>query len=611
MKSCRPKKLITKIWLYMLLPTLFILFLFNISLSLFYEGFSRRSSIVNTQAETERVASRFYETYTYIVNRFISLTVSTDFREDVKYLLQERTSSFTKCNNRLQENLSDYIHIHELISSAAIIRKDSAGGLSLYYPYALRFKHGAADGYSTPPASSFTLLPSSENPYSGLGESMPMVLPLKYLESDNTILLSEQEDETDLTLYLYFGTADISNFLRLYCSDDYEGILYLTDNTGTILSLAADSEEYMEMCQEEIGQSILRLLSKGLPYCQAEGFYLFCSEITPEGLYLVNAVPEGQFGQRFATLRSASLLIGVTAAVLVAILSIMISLSINKPLKKLMESLHSIETGQYQGKMNIRSNDEIEQLNDSIHSMYCTIQQQIQQIQAEENEKYQTQMQLLSEQMNPHFLYNTLEFINMEIYCGHHDNASSMISNLGNYLHTGLAYGENLLTLSQEVEHALSYINIMNYRFSHMIQVSVQIPDALLKRHVVKCILQPLVENSLKHGFEINASSRSCSYPIAPSITISARLEDPFLEIDVIDNGIGIDVERARQVTLQKHADGETGKHVGLNNVYRRLLSYYGRADITFSSIPFYENKVTIQLPAEYFTDEKGDCHES
>ncbi len=104
-------------------------------------------------------------------------------------------------------------------------------------------------------------------------------------------------------------------------------------------------------------------------------------------------------------------------------------------------------------------------------------------------------------------------FINMEIFCGHHANASNMISNLGNYLRTGLAYGENLLTLSQELDHALSYINIMNYRFSHTIQVTVQIPDNLLNRPIVKCILQPLVENSLKHGFEVNTTA---NYPFSP-----------------------------------------------------------------------------------------------
>ena len=175
-----------------------------------------------------------------------------------------------------------------------------------------------------------------------------------------------------------------------------------------------------------------------------------------------------------------------------------------------------------------------------------------------------------------------------------------MISNLGNYLRTGLAYGENLLTLSQELDHALSYINIMNYRFSHTIQVTVQIPDNLLNRPIVKCILQPLVENSLKHGFEVNTTA---NYPFSPFITITAQFSGPHLEISVIDNGIGIDIETAEQVTKKKYVPSDTRGHVGLNNVYRRLVSYYKDVDITFSSIPFFENKVTIILPAGPFTD--------
>ena len=602
-----PKKLITKIWLYMLLPTLLVLFAFNAALSLFFGRFSRDSAIRNTTAETERVASRFYETYTYIISRFISLTVSDDFRDDVKFILQQSPSSFTECNNLLQENFSHYIHIHELISSAILIREKDGKESGMYYPYTLRFKRSATESYRIPAISGITFLPSCENPYSGLGESIPMAVPLKYVERDNLIILPDQGEEKDLLFYLFFDTASISNFLQLYCNDECEGTLYLTDSTGRILSLPASSGDYQEMSREDVSESVSHMIREGKTCVPAGDLYLFCSRITPDGLYLINAVPESLFTQRFSYLRSVSLIIGITSTVFVAVLSIMLSFFITKPLKKLMHSLHSIETGNYRGKINISSNDEIEQLNDAIHSMYCTIQQQIRQIQVEETEKYETQMQLLSEQMNPHFLYNTLDFINMEIFCGHHDNASNMIANLGNYLRTGLAYGENLLTLSQEVEHALSYINIMNYRFSHMIQVTVQIPDPLLIRPIVKCILQPLVENSLKHGFEVNTAA---NYPFAPFITITAEFKEQHLEISVIDNGIGIDVERAQQVTKRKYAEGETGKHVGLNNVYSRLLSYYGEVDITFSSIPFFENKVSILLPAEYFTDTEDETTE-
>jgi two-component system sensor histidine kinase YesM len=273
-----------------------------------------------------------------------------------------------------------------------------------------------------------------------------------------------------------------------------------------------------------------------------------------------------------------------------------------------MDSLRDIETGSYLEKIPIHSHDEIEQLNDAIDSMYRTIQKQIERIKQEETLKYNAQMQLLSEQMNPHFLYNALEFINMEIVSSHNDNASLMICNLGNYLRTGLAYGENFMPISKEVEHAVSYINIMSYRFSQSIQVTTQIPDYLSDRPIMKCILQPLVENSLKHGFKIGTSG---GFPLLPLITISASLTDDALELSVTDNGAGIDIERAEQSLQRQHKNSDGSGHVGLSNVYLRLSSYYTEADITFSSVPFFENKVTVRLPASYFTDTQEEPNDT
>ena len=584
----------------MLLPTLLILTVFNGILSLFYGNFSMNSAIANTASETQQVSSRFQETYTYILKRFIALTVSEDFRNKGKLFLQT-DSTFTECNNLLQDNFSNYIHINNLISSVTILRKKSVWETDVYYPYTLRLKHDGIDMISNyPGVFDITFMPSRESPYIGLNESMPILIPMKYHESNDFLLIPQDKSGADFTFCLFLDTDSVHNFLRLYCSDDSEGILYLTDQSGQILSLPSSSAEFEQASQANLQNAVSMLITNDRTYTQMDDYHIFCAPIIDGKLYLINAVPESVFMQSYTYMRSIFLTIGITSVVFVAILSIMISFFITKPLKKLMLSLRSIETNTYQGKIAISSNDEIEQLNDSIHSMYCTIQKQIMQIHHEETEKYETQMQLLSEQMNPHFLYNTLEFINMEIFCGHHDNASNMISNLGNYLRTGLAYGENLLTLSQEVDHALSYINIMNYRFSHTIQVTVQIPDDLLKRPIVKCILQPLVENSLKHGFEVNTTA---NYPFSPFITITAQFSDSHLELSVIDNGIGIDVETANQVTKKKYAPGDAKGHVGLNNVYRRLASYYKDVDITFSSIPFFENKVTIILPAGPFTD--------
>ena len=109
-------------------------------------------------------------------------------------------------------------------------------------------------------------------------------------------------------------------------------------------------------------------------------------------------------------------------------------------------------------------------------------------------------------------------------------------------------------------------------------------------------VVQPLVENSLKHGFRVGTLQ---SFPFAPMVTIAAVLGEECLELSVTDNGAGIDVEKARAAVRRE--GGEERGHVGLNNIYRRLCACYGEAEIDFSSVPFFENRVTIRVPARFF----------
>lgn len=237
--------------------------------------------------------------------------------------------------------------------------------------------------------------------------------------------------------------------------------------------------------------------------------------------------------------------------------------------------------------------------------MYQTIQQQFRQIKQDERENFQMELRLLSEQINPHFLYNTLECINMEIYNYHNDTASSMLSNLGGYLRISLSYGNSQHLISQEVDQVKAYVNIMNYRFRHSIHLTTNIDGDLLSMKILKSILQPLVENALKHGFSIDSS---VYFPIAPMIDISIWREPDTLSIAITDNGAGIDIEHAKEIMYGSGTDADGRHHVGLHNIYHRLNSFYGKTDITFSSIPFYENKILIRFPYQNFCETQNEC---
>lgn len=254
-----------------------------------------------------------------------------------------------------------------------------------------------------------------------------------------------------------------------------------------------------------------------------------------------------------------------------------------------------LENQTYDSSQILTQSDELGQLSKSLDSMYQTIQQQIEQIKQERQAKYNAEIRLFSEQINPHFLYNTLEYINMEVYSNHNKNASMMIQNLADFMRIGLNFGGELISISKELAHVQAYVNIMNYRFSHKICFTSDIPKELLSYEILKIILQPLVENSIRHGFGLDNSS---SYLDVPSIKIEVYRDDPWLYLRVIDNGSGIDIERATQI-LHTGTDGQ--KHVGLNNVYQRLVFFYGETvKITFSSIPYYENIVQIRIPFIY-----------
>ena len=597
----RPKKLIAKIWVYLLLPTLLVLILISLGIALYFHSFSLKQSVTSASAETQGTALEFYDIWQYIIRRLISITVQEELREEIHGLLSEESSFFAEYNNALQDDFNAYIEIHEMISSVMLVRIDENGNFSHFYPYSFRLNDNPPPDRRADLSriDGITFFPSTRSPFSGLGDSIPVVIPLECNSSSNYLLISSGAAETELLLYIFLDTDAVRNFLSIYCSDTSEGILYLAGPDGTPLSLKKDSEEQKRI-QNHITSSVSSQIAGNTSHVYVNDCHVFCFPILKDELWLVNVIPESQFMQQYSYIHSILLTIGLTSLFFIIILSVMLFFFITSPLKKLMASLQSIEEGNYNGKIQINSNDEMEQLSSSIDSMYQTIQEQFRRIKQEETEKYNAQLQLLSEQINPHFLYNALEFINMEIILGHNGNASSMISSLGSYLRIGLAYGSNFLPFSSEVNHALAYVNIMNYRFSNQIQVTVQIPEELQKKQILKGILQPLVENSLKHGFRIGSAS---GFPFSPMITIAAVMTEEHLELSVTDNGAGIDVSRAKKAVMAQ-PETDFGKHVGLNNIYRRLKSYYGETDITFSSVPFFENRVCLVLPAHFFTGE-------
>jgi two-component system sensor histidine kinase YesM len=198
------------------------------------------------------------------------------------------------------------------------------------------------------------------------------------------------------------------------------------------------------------------------------------------------------------------------------------------------------------------------------------------------------QFNALQAQINPHFLYNTLETIHFMIVIG--DNkAIKMVQLLGDLFRVGIGRGERFITLGQEVNHVRLYLEIQQIRYSNKFQVTIDMSEEVNQLYIIKFILQPIVENSIYHGIELMEEDGL--------ISITGRIEAGQLVIRVTDNGIGMNESTLNE--LQDKLEGRIKtKGIGFTNVNERIRLNFGNEYGVF--VESRENSgttVTIRLP--------------
>lgn len=589
-----------KIWLSTAAVALASLLFIGILAQLFLSSYFLNTSLARAESSHTYTVNAFEDTVSHIIDRFVEVCGTLDFRDMLIQICSAEAANYAQINNSLQDTLHELVVSSPLIESAVITSKNgqiyrpSGQGLkSSTYSYTLN--------YSEEDICRITMLPRMESPIKNQKDVVPLAFPLSLEKRGNFVAVSDDISASDAILFLLLDAASLSNFLSAYSDDDTEGTLYLISGNGHLINpadLRAIQTESEPILHAQLTDAIAEGKSSGTIRCSDS--YIIYGQISSRDLYLINVVPKQLLTKSIDIIERYLGYAAVISILLISLITLFTAAYITNPLRKLMSSVHSIESGTYQSCQVLPQTDEIGQLSVAIDSMYHTIQEQIEEIKNERQAKYNAEIRLFAEQINPHFLYNTLEYINMEVYNRHTDNAAFMIQSLGDFLRIGLNFGSDLISVSQELQHVQAYINIMNHRFDHSIVFTSEIEEELLDYRILKIILQPLVENSIRHGFLLEGSG---SYISTPSITIRVKRADNNLLLSVIDNGVGIDVEKAEHIM---HTGLDEQRHVGLNNVYQRLqVFYHNDTDITFHSIPYYKNTVQVRIP--YEAGEKTD----
>ena len=275
-----------------------------------------------------------------------------------------------------------------------------------------------------------------------------------------------------------------------------------------------------------------------------------------------------------------------------AIAIFLISKRLTNPFQKITRMLERIKDNTYQFEAQAKYNDETGELITGINDMYSTILENMEVIRKTENEKFQYLSKMLTEQINPHFIYNTLEMINMEIRSGNLDNASNMINYFAMYLRTTLNNGEDLNTIAEQTRNVEAYFRIMNARLNGSINLNIHYPEELANVMIPKSIMQPIVENAIKHGFDY---ARNISNFILPEIDVEITGTESEIVISIYDNGMGMDVEKTEKLMLTD----EKKAHLGISNIYKRLRIYDPESNVEIISVPYFRNEFKITFHPE------------
>jgi two-component system sensor histidine kinase YesM len=249
--------------------------------------------------------------------------------------------------------------------------------------------------------------------------------------------------------------------------------------------------------------------------------------------------------------------------------SLYISRELTKPVAQLFDACKRIEKGDMSFRVNIRSGDEMGQLGRTFNLIMDEINDHFERELVEQKRQNELKLEILRAQINPHFLYNTLDSIKFLATLQENHNIASMSSSLINLLKYNLS-SKTVAMLKEEIESVSNYVDIQKYRYGDIFEFTTDIAKETECCVISRFVLQPLVENCLIHGFDGVESGGA--------ITIRSSFEAEALRLEVIDNGSGLDEETMNRLRDSKDTQGNPYSKIGVSNIRERIRLQFGEA---------------------------------
>lgn len=310
------------------------------------------------------------------------------------------------------------------------------------------------------------------------------------------------------------------------------------------------------------------------------------------GWKLVGVTPKQGFSLNNLKTRLFMVFVIAFFLFLLAIINSYISSRITAPIEELEKSVNALEEGALDTEVYQGGSYEIQHLGRSIGDMAKRIQALMEDIVAEHESKRKSEFDTLQSQINPHFLYNTLDIIVWMIENEQKQEAVKVVTALARFFRISLSRGKSIIPVKDELEHVRSYLMIQQMRFKNKFTYDIQAEQEVLSLASLKLMLQPLVENAIYHGMEFMDGDGE--------ILIKVFIQEERLRFIVEDNGLGMTKEQVQGLlTEKKHSSSRRGSGIGVKNVNERIRLYFGEEyGLFIRSEPDEGTAVEICLPA-------------
>lgn len=480
--------------------------------------------------------------------------------------------------NGIRDKLSDSIGINKYVRSIFIYSEDGrAVGLSDNKFYTVSDSDGRdllrTSGMYQSAKSGFPDLIWEGVNHSSMIEQETALLPIGD-DRQNLIaayrgVRSYYQSTVTGMLVIHISEETLADIYTNAVSSKDENI-YLLDRHGRTISASAknlvgeDKSAYLPKFGEDYGSFIVSPdgMKKQLVYYK----------LSNTGWTLSREVPISTLEHDIVSLRTVLFYVFVVCLIISSILSFVITRKLLKPLTALVKGMRTLERGQLGVTLELQPSNEIGILFTQFNQMSVSLQHSMERNRVIESEKRQAELNVLQAQINPHFLYNTLNAIKWMAITAKADNIMQSITALGSLIRPIFSDSSSIITLKEELEYTSNYFTLMNNRYGEGVNLEIRVPEKLIDIPIPRLLLQPVIENALIHGLE--------AHNYRGLIRIEAFRDEDQIVIHVEDNGRGINEDlllKIQKLLETTQVDKpKQGRSIGLLNVHTRLSLYYG-----------------------------------